>query len=132
MSVGACVRAQGPPGSRIWGDVLQRGFSVAAAGTVVDGKLERGKEAVKEVRKRGMDGRVRSFEEIPHTGRSGWINLVKFWQENRFQQLHKYMERTFNALGPIYRYSRRLTLNVMHCSPVRSWVFVVTLAFLYV
>ncbi|XP_034730964.1 cytochrome P450 11B, mitochondrial [Etheostoma cragini] len=55
------------------------------------------------VRKRGVDGQVRSFEEIPHTGRSGWVNLVKFWREDRFRQLHKHMERTFNALGPIYR-----------------------------
>uniref|UniRef100_A0A3Q3J1P8 Cytochrome P450, family 11, subfamily C, polypeptide 1 n=1 Tax=Monopterus albus TaxID=43700 RepID=A0A3Q3J1P8_MONAL len=39
----------------------------------------------KGVRKRGVDGRVRRFEEIPHTGRSGWINLL-------------------NALGPIYRF----------------------------
>ncbi|KAM6910644.1 cytochrome P450 11C1 [Xenentodon cancila] len=103
VGVNVCVRAQSTSGSRFFGDALQRGLCVAATGTVVDGKLERGKEAVKEARKRGMDGRVRGFEEIPHTGRNGWINLVKFWRENRFQQLHKHMERTFNALGPIYR-----------------------------
>lgn len=56
------------------------------------------------IRKRGVDGKVRRFEEIPHTGRNGWVNLVKFWRENRFQQLHKHMEKTFKALGPIYRY----------------------------
>ncbi|XP_039973970.1 cytochrome P450 11B, mitochondrial [Xiphias gladius] len=55
------------------------------------------------VRKGGVDGRVRSFEEIPHTGRSGWVNLVKFWREDCFGQFHKHMERTFNVLGPIYR-----------------------------
>ncbi|XP_061572917.1 cytochrome P450 11B, mitochondrial [Cololabis saira] len=105
MSIGVpvLVRVQSTSGSRFFGDALQRGLCMAAAGTVVHGKLERGKEAAKKIRKTGMDGRVRSFEEIPHTGRNGWINLVKFWRENRFQQLHKHMERTFNALGPIYR-----------------------------
>uniref|UniRef100_A0A8D3AWV9 steroid 11beta-monooxygenase n=1 Tax=Scophthalmus maximus TaxID=52904 RepID=A0A8D3AWV9_SCOMX len=53
--------------------------------------------------KRGVDGRVRSFEEIPHTGRNSWVNLLKFRREDNFKQLHKHMERTFNALGPIYR-----------------------------
>lgn len=47
---------------------------------------------------------VRAFREIPHTGRSGWLNLLRFWREGRFQLLHKHMERTFNTLGPIYRY----------------------------
>ncbi|KAM4581372.1 cytochrome P450 11C1 [Odontesthes bonariensis] len=102
MGVTVCVRAQGAV-SRLLGTSPQKGFSTTAAGTVVDGKLEGGKGAVKEVRKKGVDGRVRSFEEIPHTGKNGWINLVKFWRENRFQQLHKHMERTFNVLGPIYR-----------------------------
>ncbi|KAM9353475.1 cytochrome P450 11C1 [Symphorus nematophorus] len=75
-----------------------------SSGTVVDGKLEGRKGAESAgVRKRGLDGRVRSFEEIPHTGRNGWVNLVKFWREDCFRQLHKHSERTFNALGPIYR-----------------------------
>uniref|UniRef100_A0A3B4TXI8 steroid 11beta-monooxygenase n=1 Tax=Seriola dumerili TaxID=41447 RepID=A0A3B4TXI8_SERDU len=74
------------------------------AGTVVDGKLK-GRNGAQDtrVRKRGVDGRVRSFEEIPHTGKNGWVNLLKFWREGCFKQLHKHMERTFNALGPIYR-----------------------------
>ncbi|KAJ3597515.1 hypothetical protein NHX12_001038 [Muraenolepis orangiensis] len=46
---------------------------------------------------------VRAFKEIPHTGRSGWLNLLRFWREDRFRLLHKHMERTFNTLGPIYR-----------------------------
>uniref|UniRef100_A0AAQ5ZJM6 steroid 11beta-monooxygenase n=1 Tax=Amphiprion ocellaris TaxID=80972 RepID=A0AAQ5ZJM6_AMPOC len=71
---------------------VKRGFCVAAA--VEDGKVKVG-----DVRK----GRVRSFQEIPHTGRSGWVNLLRFWREDRFRQLHKHMERTFSALGPIYR-----------------------------
>ncbi|KAL4616665.1 cytochrome P450 11B, mitochondrial-like [Arapaima gigas] len=49
------------------------------------------------------EGQVRGFEEIPHTGSNGWINLIKFWKEDRFRFLHKHMERTFNTLGPIYR-----------------------------
>lgn len=49
------------------------------------------------------EGRVRPFQEIPHTGRSGWVNLLKFWKEDRFRQLHVHMERTFSELGPIYR-----------------------------
>ncbi|KAJ8287883.1 hypothetical protein COCON_G00005420 [Conger conger] len=58
---------------------------------------------------------VRGFEEIPHTGSNGYINLFWFWKEDRFQSLHTYMERTFNSLGPIYR--QRLgsqeTVNIM-------------------
>uniref|UniRef100_A0A3Q1ESP8 steroid 11beta-monooxygenase n=1 Tax=Acanthochromis polyacanthus TaxID=80966 RepID=A0A3Q1ESP8_9TELE len=71
---------------------VKRGFCVAA--TVEDGKVKVG-----DVGK----GRVRSFQEIPHTGRSSWVNLLRFWKEDRFRQLHKHMERTFSALGPIYR-----------------------------
>ncbi|KAA8591667.1 hypothetical protein FQN60_017041 [Etheostoma spectabile] len=81
------------------------------------------------VRKRGVGGQVRSFEEIPHTGKSGWVNLVKFWREDRFRQLHKHMERTFNALGPIYRNGEewradRLLLNkeVMMSAPVKRFL----------
>ncbi|XP_033495705.1 cytochrome P450 11C1 [Epinephelus lanceolatus] len=100
------VRARGPCGSRnmLGGVAPQRGLCVTAAGTVAHGKLEGRKGAESTgVGKKGIDGGVRRFEEIPHTGRSGWVNLVKFWREDRFRQLHKHMERTFNALGPIYR-----------------------------
>ncbi|XP_015236666.1 PREDICTED: cytochrome P450 11B, mitochondrial-like [Cyprinodon variegatus] len=96
-------RVQGTSGSRILGALPQKRFCVTAAGTVVHANLDGGKGALKAVRKGGVDGRVKRFEEIPHTGRNGWINLLRFWRENRFQQLHKHMERTFNALGPIYR-----------------------------
>lgn len=47
--------------------------------------------------------RARPFQEIPHTGSSGWLNLLKFWREDRFRQLHVHMEKTFSELGPIYR-----------------------------
>lgn len=106
IRVTVCIGAQGTCGPRnlLRGVPPQRALCVSAAGTVVDGKLEGRKGAESTgVRKRGLDGRVRSFEEIPHTGRSGWVNLIKFWREDRFRQLHKHMERTFNALGPIYR-----------------------------
>ncbi|XP_028983999.1 cytochrome P450 11B, mitochondrial [Betta splendens] len=96
--VTVCVRTQRSCGSRS----LPRGpraLCTAAAGAVAGEKLG----GRKGVRKRAVDGRVRSFEEIPHTGKSGWVNLVKFWREDRFVQLHKHMERTFNGLGPIYR-----------------------------
>uniref|UniRef100_A0A3B4F732 steroid 11beta-monooxygenase n=1 Tax=Pundamilia nyererei TaxID=303518 RepID=A0A3B4F732_9CICH len=94
--VTAGIKAKGSCGSRnvFFGVAPQKGLCVTAAGTVMHGKLEGGKRVVK-----GM----RSFEEIPHTGRNGWLNLLKSWRENRFQQLHKHMERTFNTLGPIYR-----------------------------
>lgn len=101
------IRAQGTCGSRnrLCSVAPQRALCVTAAGTVVDGKLEGRKGAESAgVRKSGVDGRVRSFDEIPHTGRNGWVNLVKFWREDRFRQLHKHMEKTFNTLGPIYRY----------------------------
>ncbi|XP_069393696.1 cytochrome P450 11C1 isoform X2 [Paralichthys olivaceus] len=101
-----CTRAPGTRGSRhvFFGVGPQKALCTSAAGTVVDGKLEGGKGAQGAgVRKRGVDGQVRSFEEIPHTGRNGWVNLVKFWREDYFSQLHKHMERTFNRLGPIYR-----------------------------
>lgn len=60
-----------------------------ATAAVADGK-------VREVR-------ARPFQEIPHTGSSGWFNLLKFWREDRFRQLHVHMEKTFSKLGPIYR-----------------------------
>nr|AOE48698.1 11-beta-hydroxylase [Monopterus albus] len=99
MGVTVCVRAQGTCGSTnlLCGVMLQRAFCMTAAETVAKSERSKG------VRKRGVDGRVRRFEEIPHTGRSGWINLVKFWREGRFGQIHKHMGRTFSALGPIYR-----------------------------
>nr|AAQ04665.2 steroid 11-beta-hydroxylase [Dicentrarchus labrax] len=106
IRVTVCIRAQGTRGSRnlLCGAAPQRALCLTAAGTVVDGKLEGRKRGESTgVRKRGVDGRVRSFEEIPHTGRNGWVNLVKFFREDRFRHLHKHMERTFNALGPIYR-----------------------------
>uniref|UniRef100_A0A8C2XLW9 steroid 11beta-monooxygenase n=1 Tax=Cyclopterus lumpus TaxID=8103 RepID=A0A8C2XLW9_CYCLU len=106
IRVTVCVRTQATCGSThlLCGVAQQRAFCMMAAGTLAQGKSEGRKGAEGTgVRKRGVDGRVRSFEEIPHTGRSGWINLVKFWREDRFRQLHKHTERTFDALGPIYR-----------------------------
>ncbi|KAG7237674.1 hypothetical protein INR49_032120 [Caranx melampygus] len=106
IRVTGCTRAQGACGSRnvIFGVTSPKALCMTAAGTVVDGKL-RGRNGGQGTgdRKRGVDGRLRSFEEIPHTGKNGWVNLVKFWREGCFKQLHKHMERTFNALGPIYR-----------------------------
>ncbi|XP_072317247.1 cytochrome P450 11C1 [Eucyclogobius newberryi] len=87
------------------GHVSSRGFTLAATSPVEDAAVEPGaarKESVR-VRRRDVDGRVRSFEEIPHTGRSGWVNLFKFWREDRFRNLHKHMEKSFRELGPIYR-----------------------------
>ncbi|XP_073702972.1 cytochrome P450 11C1 [Garra rufa] len=52
---------------------------------------------------RRTGGGVRDFQEIPHTGSNGWINLLRFWKEGRFSLLHKHMENTFRQLGPIYR-----------------------------
>lgn len=106
MRVTVCARAQRASGSRnvSFGVAPQRDFCMTAAETVESGKLEGGKGAVKYLRKRGVDGRVKSFEEIPHTGRNGWVNLAKFWRDDSFKHLHMHMERTFNALGPIYRY----------------------------
>ncbi|XP_045900247.1 cytochrome P450 11B, mitochondrial isoform X1 [Micropterus dolomieu] len=117
------VRAQDACGSRnlLCGVTPHRTLCVTAAGTVDDGKLD-GREGAERtgVRKKGVNGRVRSFEEIPHTGRSGWVNLVKFWREDRFRQLHKHMERTFNSLGPIYRehVGTQSSLNIMLPSDV--------------
>ncbi|XP_035019223.1 cytochrome P450 11B, mitochondrial [Hippoglossus stenolepis] len=106
VRVTGCTRAPGTRGSRpvFFGVAPQKALSTSAAETVVEAKLEGGKGAQGAgVRKRGVDGRVRSFQEIPHTGRNGWVNLVKFWRQDYFGQLHKHMERTFNTLGPIYR-----------------------------
>eukprot|EP00063_Salmo_salar_P093809 XP_014068644.1 PREDICTED: uncharacterized protein LOC106612206 [Salmo salar] len=78
---------------------------------------------------RGGGRGLRRFEEIPHTGSSGWLNLVKFWREDRFKLLHKHMERTFTTLGPIYRNGAewradRLLLNreVMMAPAVRRFL----------
>ncbi|XP_028971609.1 cytochrome P450 11B, mitochondrial isoform X1 [Esox lucius] len=63
---------------------------------------------------RGQRG-TRGFEEIPHTGRNGWMNLVKFWRDDQFKVLHKHMEKTFNTLGPIYRehLGTQSTVNIL-------------------
>lgn len=68
----------------------------------VDTGMTRGTEQ-RDRRTDGCSGRVRSFEEIPHTGRNGWMNLLHFWRNGTFSSLHKHMEQNFNNLGPIYR-----------------------------
>ncbi len=60
--------------------------------------------ATERALQRSGGGRVRGFQEIPHTGSSGWINLLRFWKDGRFSLLHKHMENSFRRLGPIYRY----------------------------
>ncbi|XP_053743656.1 cytochrome P450 11B, mitochondrial [Synchiropus splendidus] len=92
----------------------QRGLCVSTDGRKVDARNDSA-PVFSGIRKSSMDGGVRSFEEIPHTGRSGWVNLVKFWREDRFRFLHKHMERTFSSLGPIYRehIGTQSTVNIM-------------------
>ncbi|XP_027010543.2 cytochrome P450 11B, mitochondrial isoform X2 [Tachysurus fulvidraco] len=71
-----------------------------------DGTVDRwmtGGTGQRDGRREGCSGRVRSFNEIPHTGRNGWINLLHFWRNGTFSHLHKHMELNFNTLGPIYR-----------------------------
>lgn len=68
----------------------------------VDSVMNRGTEQ-RDRRREGCSGGVRSFEEIPHTGRNGWMNLLTFWRNGTFSQLHEHMERNFNTLGPVYR-----------------------------
>ncbi|XP_034029547.1 cytochrome P450 11B, mitochondrial [Thalassophryne amazonica] len=94
----------------VLGGTSQRTFCVIAAKKVLNGN-----EEGTRLKTRGVSGQVRNFEEIPHTGRSGWLNLVKFWREDRFRLLHKHMESTFNALGPIYRehLGTQSTVNIM-------------------
>ncbi|XP_056331012.1 LOW QUALITY PROTEIN: uncharacterized protein LOC130243015, partial [Danio aesculapii] len=48
-------------------------------------------------------GAARLFQEIPDTGSSGWMNLLRFWRDGRFSRMHKHMEESFRRLGPIYR-----------------------------
>ncbi|XP_074539017.1 cytochrome P450 11C1 [Halichoeres trimaculatus] len=105
IQASVCFAAQGTSTSgHLCNASSQRFLCMTAAGAVVDGKSERKKVVYSAgVRKRDVDGRLRSFKEIPHTGRSGWVNLVKFWREDRFRMLHEHMEKTFMALGPIYR-----------------------------
>ncbi|KAK2844648.1 hypothetical protein Q5P01_011307 [Channa striata] len=116
--VNVCVRIQGICGSRnlLSGVTPWRALSVTAAGTVVEEKVD----GRSKVRKRAVDGQVRSFNEIPHTGKCGWVNLVKFWSQNRFGQLHKHMEHTFNSLGPIYRENvgTQSTVNIVMPSDI--------------
>uniref|UniRef100_A0A8C7CSZ0 Cytochrome P450 11B, mitochondrial-like n=1 Tax=Oncorhynchus kisutch TaxID=8019 RepID=A0A8C7CSZ0_ONCKI len=94
---------------------IQRGMCVCPAGTVAG----LGVEGVTPTRGgpagRGGGRELRRFEEIPHTGSSGWLNLVKFWREDRFKLLHKHMERTFNTLGPFYRerLGTQSTVNIL-------------------
>ncbi|XP_061675637.1 cytochrome P450 11B, mitochondrial [Syngnathoides biaculeatus] len=97
-AVRMCVRV------RLSGVAGSRALSVMVGG--------KGAENVSETNSRG---RVRSFEEIPNTGRNRWLNLVTFWREGRFRLLHKHMESSFNALGPIYRENLgpQSTVNIM-------------------
>ncbi|XP_029442698.1 cytochrome P450 11B, mitochondrial-like [Rhinatrema bivittatum] len=46
-------------------------------------------------------GKVQPFQAIPSTG-NAWINLLHFWRENRFQHMHRVMQRNFQRYGPIY------------------------------
>ncbi|XP_051575648.1 cytochrome P450 11B, mitochondrial [Myxocyprinus asiaticus] len=63
----------------------------------------------------GSGGELRRFQEIPHTGSNGWINLLRYWRDGRFKLLHKHMENTFRELGPIYReyLGSQNTVNIM-------------------
>ncbi|XP_053539835.1 cytochrome P450 11B, mitochondrial [Ictalurus punctatus] len=76
----------------------------------VDGGTEQG-----DGRREGCSGRVRSFDEIPHTGRNGWMNLLHFWRNGTFSHLHKHMEQNFNTIGPIYRQylGSQCTVNIL-------------------
>ncbi|XP_030641348.1 cytochrome P450 11C1 [Chanos chanos] len=76
-----------------------------------DGGMERKKAR----RNQGGSGGARAFEEIPHTGSNGWINLLRFWKEDKFRHLHKHMQKTFNTLGPIYReyLGSQSTVNIL-------------------
>lgn len=78
---------------------------MSSAGAVEKEKLEeaKGVHDAGARSRRDVDGCVKSFEKIPHTGRNGWLNLVRFWRKDYFSQLHKHQERTFRDLGPIYR-----------------------------
>ncbi|XP_068179500.1 cytochrome P450 11C1 [Antennarius striatus] len=124
VQVNVCTRARGPCGPRylLCGIAPRRALCLTAAETAGSGKLEGRKEAGSAVvRKREVDGCVRSFEEIPHTGgRNPWINLVKFWREDRFPHLHEHMEKTFKTLGPIYRehVGNHSSVNIMMPSDI--------------
>ena len=98
-------------------DLCTPAAATAAGGTrtaattvaVAVGRAEGGKSQTRSEEQTGGKKKesagVRAFKEIPHTGRSGWLNLLRYWKEGRFNLLHKHMESTFNALGPIYRYT---------------------------
>lgn len=75
----------------------------------VDGGTEQG-----DGRREGCSGRVRSFDQIPHTGRNGWMNLLHFWRNGTFSHLHKHMEQNFNTIGPIYRYTHNTHTHTKH------------------
>ncbi|XP_055766224.1 cytochrome P450 11B, mitochondrial [Salvelinus fontinalis] len=94
---------------------IQRGMCVCPAGTVAGSGVEGVTPTRGSPAGRGGGRGLRRFEEIPHTGSSGWLNLVKFWREDRFKLLHKHMERTFNTLGPIYRerLGTQSTVNIL-------------------
>uniref|UniRef100_A0AAY4AG40 steroid 11beta-monooxygenase n=1 Tax=Denticeps clupeoides TaxID=299321 RepID=A0AAY4AG40_9TELE len=66
-------------------------------------------------RKKDNGDGIQPFEKIPHTGNNGWINLLRFWKEDRFKDLHKHMETTFSTLGPIYRENlgSQSTVNIL-------------------
>nr|XP_033785625.1 cytochrome P450 11B, mitochondrial-like isoform X2 [Geotrypetes seraphini] len=48
------------------------------------------------------DSKIQPYDAIPSTG-NAWINLIRFWRGNHFQQMHQVMLRNFQRFGPIYR-----------------------------
>ncbi|XP_065126653.1 cytochrome P450 11C1 [Paramisgurnus dabryanus] len=87
---------------------------LAAASSAIARSLCK-RPAVMQKRSISAAGGLRRFQDIPHTGSNGWINLLRFWKEGRFSQLHKHMDNTFKQLGPIYReyLGSQSTVNIM-------------------
>ncbi|XP_045877123.1 cytochrome P450 11B1, mitochondrial-like [Meles meles] len=47
---------------------------------------------------------VRPFEAIPQCPGNKWLRLLQIWKEQGSENLHLEMHRTFQELGPIFRY----------------------------
>ncbi|XP_062394106.1 cytochrome P450 11B, mitochondrial [Sardina pilchardus] len=80
-----------------------RALCVSVATPRLEEAARRTAGGLADTRGAGQGGHARPFEEMPHTGSNGWVNLLRFWRAGTFSQLHKHMEESFHTLGPIYR-----------------------------
>ncbi|XP_047417735.1 cytochrome P450 11B2, mitochondrial-like isoform X1 [Sciurus carolinensis] len=58
---------------------------------------------------------VLPFEAIPQCAGNKWLRVLQIWKEKGYENMHLDMHRTFQELGPIFRYDvgRKQIISVM-------------------